>query len=709
MASLQSETSGGAEEKKDGEAEGVRLGVHCTQDNRVKVSVIPPALPKMTSRLPVVVCCVVDVSSSMESEAVIKDANGKTESHGLSVLDLVKHSVKTIVNCLTHDDFVSIVSYSGKAEVVTALTRMDKKGKDSTLQKLDNLRANGSTNLWDGLYNGLEVLRKNEHIKCSVANSAVLLFTDGMPNIIPPKGHQAMLEKYIDTNQELPCVINTYGFGYSLDTPLLNDLAIKGNGTFAFIPDSSFVGTIFVNSISNLCCNMAKNCLVKVETNHDKYEVEVVGGYDYLQTSWGVQINLGCIMYEQNKDVVLKFTAKQPGNNDNNDNNTTEDEGKEGQNDAAGNGAMYEIDVNSLNFMSLRSQQLVQKAADCIDDDKDTNDKATEMHYYRLKACDVLRECMNSMKLNEMNEAQTSLKDLIKEIQAKKELAKEKFVKDLLADLTGQAFEAISKKEYFNKWGKHYLPSLIFAHLQQYNNNFKDPGVQNYGGKLFSDLRDRANDIFIKLPPPTPSKPKYSYNYGYGNNNINNTTKTKAAAPRKVDMSAYYNVSGGCFHGDCNVLMADNSLKAVKDVCVNDVLAGGAAVRCVVKHRCEGNKILLCNVNGLLITQYHPIVIDDEWVFPVDVDESHGQLYAAEYVYNFVLSDGHVMVVNGVKACTLGHNFKGNVIEHAYFGTGRVVSDLQKCNGWEAGMVTLGQNSFKRNMEDNSVCGLHVE
>lgn len=37
-----------------------------------------------------------------------------------------------------------------------------------------------------------------------------------------------MLDKYIDTNQELVGIINTYGFGYSLDTKLLNDLAIKG-------------------------------------------------------------------------------------------------------------------------------------------------------------------------------------------------------------------------------------------------------------------------------------------------------------------------------------------------------------------------------------------------------------------------------------------------------------------------------------------------
>jgi len=34
------------------------------------------------------------------------------------------------------------------------------------------------------------------------------------------------------------------------------------------------------------------------------------------------------------------------------------------------------------------------------------------------------------------------------------------FVKDLLADLTGQVQEAISREDWFKKWGVHFLPSL---------------------------------------------------------------------------------------------------------------------------------------------------------------------------------------------------------------------------------------------------------
>ena len=37
---------------------------------------------------------------------------------------------------------------------------------------------------------------------------------------------------------------------------------------------------------------------------------------------------------------------------------------------------------------------------------------------------------------------------------------RDEFVKDLLADLTGQVEEATSKDEWFKKWGVHFLPSL---------------------------------------------------------------------------------------------------------------------------------------------------------------------------------------------------------------------------------------------------------
>ncbi len=45
---------------------------------------------------------------------------------------------------------------------------------------------------------------------------------------------------------------------------------------------------------------------------------------------------------------------------------------------------------------------------------------------------------------------------------------------------------------------------------------FKDPGVQHYGGKLFNNIRDKADEIFVKLPLVIPEKNTQQQQYNYG-------------------------------------------------------------------------------------------------------------------------------------------------------------------------------------------------
>lgn len=75
-----------------------------------------------------------------------------------------------------------------------------------------------------------------------------------MPNKSPEGGITGNFLKYKDLNHKLlsRCIIDTFGFGYQMDSQLLDQISQIGNGNYNFIPDSSFVGTIFVNSLSNM-------------------------------------------------------------------------------------------------------------------------------------------------------------------------------------------------------------------------------------------------------------------------------------------------------------------------------------------------------------------------------------------------------------------------------------------------------------------------
>lgn len=137
----------------------------------------------------------------------------------MSVLDVVKHSVKTIVENLEDNDQLAIVSYSDNARVEYKLQKMTASGKKQVNAVLDKLRTEGSTNLWDGLQTGMEIIRESYD---EMRNQSVFIFTDGMPNVIPPRGHLPMLKKYQETYPNIQMMINTFGFGYSMDSLLLN-------------------------------------------------------------------------------------------------------------------------------------------------------------------------------------------------------------------------------------------------------------------------------------------------------------------------------------------------------------------------------------------------------------------------------------------------------------------------------------------------------
>ena len=74
---------------------------------------------------PVDICCIIDISGSMDSEATLLNEEGNLETFGFSILDLVKHAVKTIINNLGEKDRLSIVSYHTTATVVFDLMHMD--------------------------------------------------------------------------------------------------------------------------------------------------------------------------------------------------------------------------------------------------------------------------------------------------------------------------------------------------------------------------------------------------------------------------------------------------------------------------------------------------------------------------------------------------------------------------------------------------------
>lgn len=93
-------------------------------------------------------------------------------------------------------------------------------------------------------------------------------------------------------------------------------------------------------------------------------------------------------------------------------------------------------------------------------------------------------------------------------------------------------------------------------------------------------------------------------------------------------------------------------------------------------------------IQGLQITPYHPVWVANQWQFPLNIGLC--ETISCDYVYNLVVEDQHVVIINGVACATLGHGYDENeIIYHPYFGTQLVIKDLEKMRGWKEGLITI--------------------
>jgi hypothetical protein len=276
-----------------------------------------------------------------------------------------------------------------------------------------------------------------------------------------------------------------------------------GSGSYSFIPDAGFVGTAFVNSMSNLLVTMAREVYLTLEADSEAQfcDKKLYGGFPVADLGSQLRVNLGTLQYGQTKDVVLPMTIK----------NTND-----------------EYLVCRVDYESPDGKKVELPAIEALAKDAHGGDaQEVDIQRNRCIFADVIPVALGLAIQGNLEGAMAAVLDAIEKVKSSSS-SSHPVVEELLKDMMGQSVEAFSRREYFDKWGKHYMPSVMFAHRLQQCNNFKDPGVQVYGGDLYTKCRDAADDVFNELPAPKPSIPqRHSISHG----------SAPAAAP--VSMSAY--------------------------------------------------------------------------------------------------------------------------------------------------------------------------
>jgi uncharacterized protein YegL len=250
---------------------------------------------------------------------------------------------------------------------------------------------------------------------------------------------------------------------------------------------------------------------------------------------------------------------------------------------------------------------------------------------------------------------------------------------NLLDTIKDQVLNAFNIN-YFNKWGKSYLDMLISSIENETKCNFKDKAVEHYIGNTFIKYSEEINKIFNNMEPPIPSRA---------------TIYTQPIH----SMSIYNSSNNPCFSENCVILLHNNEQVKLKDLNPTDIIKtpnGLSKIKCIVK-TITGGVARMCSFfgNGLEITPWHPVKSNNTWILPIDLVKP--TTIITKHVYSLLLENTHIAYINNVQCICLGHTYTDDkILNHPYFASDKVEQDLQKCNGWENGVVYLKQENIIR-------------
>ena len=170
------------------------------------------------------------------------------------------------------------------------------------------------------------------------------------------------------------------------------------------------------------------------------------------------------------------------------------------------------------------------------------------------------------------------------------------------------------------------------------------------------------------------------------------------------------NLNTGSWSGDALVSMKNNKLKRIDEIKAGDIIKTLGDINdpnsfefteviCVVETKLNpkiNTKLCKFGDHGK-ISLWHPINIfkdgKSEWVFPYQILEIKEE--KCESLFNFILKDNHVAIINGISCITLGHGYTNGILKHPYWGTYNVIYDLIKIPNFTNGHVIINQKFIK--------------
>ncbi|MGI9014734.1 MAG: YfbK domain-containing protein [Phycisphaerales bacterium] len=189
-------------------------------------------------------------------------------------LPLLQQAMVMLVNELTADDTVSIITYAGRTDVALQPTPASR--KNDIRDAIDVLRSGGSTHGSAGIEHAYQLA---EQARIAGGANRVIWATDGDLNV-GVTNNDALVE-LIEAKRASGVMLTVLGFGSgNLKDSKLEAVSNAGNGSYAYIDSESEARKVLVEQIGGTLFTVARDVKVQVEFNPAEVESYRLIGYD---------------------------------------------------------------------------------------------------------------------------------------------------------------------------------------------------------------------------------------------------------------------------------------------------------------------------------------------------------------------------------------------------------------------------------------------
>lgn len=230
-------------------------GQACTM---LQLGMNSPIVVDPSDRPPLTLAVVVDVSGSMSADDRI---------------GYVREGLKKMVSELYDDDRIAIITFSTGVDTLVPMTEI-RGHRNDLMAAIDDLAADGSTNIHDGLREGYEAIQDAWQ---GGRQNRVILLSDGQATtgVTDTTIIMSMSRAYNSDGIGL----TTVGLGTDFNLALMQGLAQQADGNFYFLESPTAVDEVFTEELAYFTLPVAFDVTLDVRTGQD-YEVVRASGSD---------------------------------------------------------------------------------------------------------------------------------------------------------------------------------------------------------------------------------------------------------------------------------------------------------------------------------------------------------------------------------------------------------------------------------------------